>query len=269
MKVAYIGIDLLYPALPALYRRGCDIMRIFTCRTDNVTEFNVKVTEFAHLHNVPITMDRITLKDLQELEELGCELVISAGYYYMIPVNTKIKMINIHPTLLPVGRGAWPMPRLIMEGYTQGGVTFHKIIEEADAGDIVMQSAFKIERNENLMTYMQKVHYLLDDMIGELLDKFEELYNSAFPQQQYENGEIISYFANVVQEDYTVNAYMTVQEADVILRAFYGYECIYRSQDSVYELIEAYATYDLPQECNSFKLKDGYIIARTSREINL
>ena len=133
MKVAYIGIDLLFPALTALYERECDIMKIFTCKTDNITEFNTAVTAFAQLHNIPVTTERITSEDLRELEENGCELIISAGYYYMIPVDTNIKMINIHPTLLPIGRGAWPMPRLIMEGYTEGGVTFHKIIKEADA----------------------------------------------------------------------------------------------------------------------------------------
>lgn len=263
MRIAYIGIDLLYPALPALYDRGCDILKIFTCRTDNVTEFNTDVMEFARLHDIPITMERITLKDLRILEEMGCELVVSAGYYYMIPIGTDMKMINIHPTLLPVGRGAWPMPRLIMDGYTQGGVTFHKIIKEADAGDIVLQRSFHIDKNENHMTYMNKVHLLLDDMIDELVAKLDELYVNALPQ-----GEG-SYFADMVQEDYTVESSMTVQEADVILRAFYGYECIYRSQEGLYELIEAYSTYNLHDNTISFKLKDGYIEAKTAREIRL
>ena len=261
MKIAYIGIDLLYPALPALYDRGCDILKIFTCRTDNVTEFNIKITEFAGLHGIPITMERISLADLKILEDMGCELIVSAGYYYMIPVDTKIKMINIHPTMLPTGRGAWPMPRLIMDGYKEGGVTFHKIIKEADAGDIVLQRCFNIDKNENHKTYMNKVHLLLDDMVDELLDKLDELYNNALPQ-----GEG-SYFADMVQEDYTVEESMTVQEADVILRAFYGYECIYRSREGVYEIIEAYATYGLREGKNVFKLKDGYIEARTAREI--
>ena len=257
-----MGIDLLYPALPALYNRGCNILKIFTCRTDNVTEFNTEITEFAQLHDIPLTMKRITSEDLRELKECGCELIISAGYYYMIPVDTQIRMINIHPTMLPVGRGAWPMPRLILDGYTQGGVTFHKIIKEADAGDIILQRSFDIDLNENHMTYMKKVHFLLDDMVDELLSNIDELYSNALAQEEG------IYFDNMVQEDYTVDSSMTVREADVILRAFYGYECIYKSQGAVYELIEAYSAYDLPViNCISFKLKDGYIIANTAREI--
>lgn len=263
MKIAYIGIDLLYPALPALYDKGCDILKIFTCRTDNITEFNTAVTEFAYSHNIPLTMERITLTDLRILEDIGCELIISAGYYYMIPVDTNIKMINIHPTMLPVGRGAWPMPRLIMDGYTEGGITFHKIVKEADAGDIVLQKSFTIDKKENHMTYMDKVYRFLKGMIDELIDKLDELYNNALPQ-----GEG-SYFADMVQEDYTVDSSMTVQEADVILRAFYGYECIYRSQEGLYELIGAYSTYDLHENYISFKLKDGYVETKTAREIQL
>ena len=44
MKAAYVGIDLLYPALPALADTGCEILRVFTCETDNVTEFNTQVS---------------------------------------------------------------------------------------------------------------------------------------------------------------------------------------------------------------------------------
>ena len=36
MKAAYVGIDFLYPALPAL-AEICEILKIFTCRTDNPT----------------------------------------------------------------------------------------------------------------------------------------------------------------------------------------------------------------------------------------
>ena len=56
MKAAYVGIDFLYPALPAL-AEICEILKIFTCRTDNVTEFNTQVTAYARDHGVPLQTD--------------------------------------------------------------------------------------------------------------------------------------------------------------------------------------------------------------------
>ena len=47
MKAAFIGMDLFLPALEALEASGADIIKIFTCETDNVTEFNHKVIRFA------------------------------------------------------------------------------------------------------------------------------------------------------------------------------------------------------------------------------
>ena len=42
MKIAYLGYDVLYPCLLALESAGCTVMELFTCKTDNVYEFNTK-----------------------------------------------------------------------------------------------------------------------------------------------------------------------------------------------------------------------------------
>ncbi len=52
MKVAYIGLDLFYPALETLKKLGCEIVEIFTCETDNVTEFNQQICNFAKKNNI-------------------------------------------------------------------------------------------------------------------------------------------------------------------------------------------------------------------------
>ncbi len=261
MKIAYIGIDLLYPALPALHNKGCTILKIFSCKTDNITEFNVKVIDFAHKYHIPVTLDRITSEDIENLKELGCELIISAGYYYRIPVDAKIAMINIHPTLLPIGRGVWPMPEIILKGYDKSGITFHKIIHEFDGGDIVLQRSFLLDKRENHMTYMEKVYNLLPEMVDELIDNFEQLYEGAAAQ-----GEG-SYFENPTRDEYTVTSNMTIEEADLILRAFFGYECIFNSGNKLYEIIEAYATDTVHDGYIRFPLKDGYVETKSAREL--
>ena len=116
MKIAYLGIDLLKPVLDSLLREECQVMKLFTCPVDNVTEFNTAVIQTARERGIPYTLDRIRPADLDELADQGCELLVCAGYYYRAPVTDEFPMVNFHPTLLPVGRGSWPMPRLILEG---------------------------------------------------------------------------------------------------------------------------------------------------------
>ena len=73
MKTAFIGIDILYPVLEALSRSGVEIRRIFTCDTDNITEFNTRVAAFARERGIALQRERLRQEDLIRLAEAGCE----------------------------------------------------------------------------------------------------------------------------------------------------------------------------------------------------
>ncbi len=258
MKIAYLGIDMLCSVLDALLRENCEIMKIFTCPTDNVTEFNTKVTETAADRGIPLTFDRITMQDLEELRAAGCGLVVCAGYYYRVPILEGMLMVNVHPSPLPVGRGAWPMPLIIKNRLPFGGVTFHKMTEEFDRGDILMREVFPIREDETLQTYMERLSALVPEMAGRLVRELPRLLKEAVPQGE---GD---YWPNPGEEEWTVTPEMDAEEADRILRAFYGYECIYRTKWERIELIGGRAEKGEP-EGHVFPVKDGYICAERIR----
>jgi methionyl-tRNA formyltransferase len=52
--------------------------------------------------------------------------------------------INLHPSLLPKYRGAAPVPRAILNGECETGVTILYVGEEIDAGDIIAQAKVSI-----------------------------------------------------------------------------------------------------------------------------
>lgn len=265
MKVAYVGIDLLYPALPALEEAGCELMRIFTCDTDNVTEFNTRVVGYAERRGIPLQKTRVTAADLEALVSQGCELLLCGGYYYKIPVRDDLCMVNIHPSPLPVGRGAWPMPVTILRGLGESGVTFHKLTPEMDAGDILLQEKLAVSPDETLETLSEKQRALLPGMVRRLVSALPELWNNAVPQDEAR----AEYWACPTEADWTIREEMPSEKIDRILRAFYGYEVIYENRAGErWELIEARLADCPDREKLCLPCGDRIIIAGSARRMN-
>lgn len=260
MKIAYLGIDLLLPVLRALLDGGCEILKVYTSQTDNVTEFNTAVIQTAKDNGIPYTDRAITEKDLGELAEKGCSLLVCAGYYDRIPVTGAFPMVNFHPSPLPIGRGAWPMPWIILKEIVVGGITVHKMAEKLDAGDILLQEIFHIDAQETLVTYMDKVSALIPGMVGELLEHLPALWERARPQ-----GEGV-YWSAPTAGQWTVRAQMPAAEADRILRAFYGYECLYEKKGQLTELIGGRVVFG-EGSGQAFPVQGGYIEAVKRRVI--
>ena len=234
MKAAYIGIDLLYPALPALREAGAQILKIFTCETDNVTEFNTEICRDARENGIPLQTERIREADLTALREAGCEAVLCGGYYHRIPVIGGMKMINIHPALLPVGRGAWPMAVTILRDLRESGVTIHKMTEALDAGDILIQEKIPVSPRETQKSLTDRQRAALPGMVRTLCANLDELWANARPQ-----GENFEYWPCPTERDWTITEDMEPERIDRVLRAFYGYEVICRKDGETWEIIEA------------------------------
>lgn len=248
----------MFPVLEKLAECGCEVLEIFTCKTDNFTEFNTQITSYASKNAIRCTDERITVCDFVRLKENGCDAVFCAGYYHKIPVYKDIPTVNIHPSLLPHGKGSWPMPYYILEGKSKGGITVHKVAEGFDTGDILMQKEFALTNEDNLETYMCKAISVLCDDIDLLVSDFRKLYDNAKPQ-----GEGC-YLKAPCKEMYTVTENTSCYDADRIFRAFYGYECYYKSENKSRILIKPYAVKSCENIQNdryiAFRLSDGYAV---------
>lgn len=260
MKIAYAGLDLLSPVLDTLISMGENIVGVFTCDVDNEFEFNTHVIRTAEENGIPWTCDRIRADDIERLIDSGCEALICAAYYYRIPVTDKMHMINVHPGLLPKGRGSWPMPVKIMRGERESGVTFHKIAESFDTGDIILQRSFALDPREDLETFTQKIRACLPDMTRELMSDLPTLCKSARPQGE---GE---YLACPDPSQYVLTPDTDASECDRVLRAFAGFECFY--DDPVRGRIALFhgRVRESPS-INSLPVRGGYIAAERYRNV--
>lgn len=79
--------------------------------------------------------------------------------------------IGTHPALLPRNRGRHPLIWAIIEGLTESGLTFFRLDEGADSGDIVWQGKFEILGTDDASTLYRK----MEDLAAEGLHKWVPL----------------------------------------------------------------------------------------------
>ena len=153
------------------------------------------------------------------------------------------------------------MPQVILKGMKKSGVTVHKIAESFDSGDILLQREFEVLPDETLETYMKKAEELLPEMMETLVQSFDALWENAKPQEDS------PYWSAPLPEDFTVSCDMSAWNADKILRAFFGYECIYQGENETFEIIGGRARMGEMPDDECLPLKDGYIKVKTKRRI--
>jgi phosphoribosylglycinamide formyltransferase-1 len=83
-----------------------------------------------------------------ELEAAGIELVCLAGFMRIFSAGFVEawagRMINIHPSLLPLFRGTHTHEQALEAGVRLHGCTVHFVIPELDAGPIIAQAAVPV-----------------------------------------------------------------------------------------------------------------------------
>jgi phosphoribosylglycinamide formyltransferase-1 len=113
---------------------------------------------------------------VKAIKKLDPSLVVMAGFMRILtPVFTEnIEAINLHPSLLPLFKGAHAIEESFSSGMKVGGVTVHRVTPELDSGEILDQTCVKIEPGETLETFTKKIHQteyrLLPEVIRRLLN---------------------------------------------------------------------------------------------------
>ncbi|MEO5911368.1 MAG: phosphoribosylglycinamide formyltransferase [Pelobium sp.] len=110
-----------------------------------------------------------TDKVLTLLKNLNIDIVILAGFLWLVPQNLlkafPNKIINIHPSLLPKygGKGMYgeKVHKAVLEAKeTESGITIHFVNSEFDEGEIIHQSKFKIDNDDDLEMLKFKIQQL-------------------------------------------------------------------------------------------------------------
>ncbi len=140
--------------------------------------------ERARRAGVPTTV----LRDHRDAAELlgalhgaRADLVVLAGYLKLVPAAVvarfRLRMINIHPALLPACGGPGMYGRRVHEavlasGAAESGATVHYVDEQYDRGPIIAQAKVPVRSGDTAETLAARVleaeHRLLPEVVVEL-----------------------------------------------------------------------------------------------------
>lgn len=87
----------------------------------------------------------------------------------------RLGCVNVHFSLLPRYRGAAPVNWAIVRGETETGVTTMRIVEELDAGAILLQRATAIGDGETAPELMERLSLAGAELLSETLRRFDEI----------------------------------------------------------------------------------------------
>ena len=112
------------------------------------------------------------------LQEHKIDLIILAGYMRLIGPTLlsqyEGKIINIHPSLLPLYKGKDAVGQALQDNAIKTGVTVHYVDSGMDTGSIIEQEECQIEPNESRESLEAKIHSIEHKLYSKVIKKLLE-----------------------------------------------------------------------------------------------
>jgi methionyl-tRNA formyltransferase len=159
VRVVFWGTpEFAAPALRALVGEGFDVIGVVT-QPDKPQGRSRKiilspVKQFAIEEEIPVFQPKNARAPelLEQLRELQPDISVVVAYGHILPQKIidlpKLGTLNIHASLLPALRGAGPIQGAIRQGLMETGVTVMRVVQELDAGPMILQADTPIFEDE-------------------------------------------------------------------------------------------------------------------------
>ena len=116
-----------------------------------------KIAQYCLDNNIPLFQPRKMRAQVEEyLAQPRADLGIVAAYGQILPMPVveaqRYGLLNWHPSLLPEYRGPTPIQSVLRDKRTHTGLSWIKVDEQMDAGDIYWQSEYRVQPRDTFLT---------------------------------------------------------------------------------------------------------------------
>ncbi|MFJ5490820.1 bifunctional UDP-4-amino-4-deoxy-L-arabinose formyltransferase/UDP-glucuronic acid oxidase ArnA [Pectobacterium carotovorum] len=208
--------------LEALKLAGYEIQAVFThSDAPGENHFYGSVAKAAAEMDVPVFAPEDINHPLwvNRIRELAPDVIFS--FYYRTLLSDDILQLpsfgafNLHGSLLPHYRGRAPVNWVLVNGETQTGVTLHKMVSRADAGDIVAQSVVAIDEEDTALTLHGKCRTAAAALLAQQLP----LIRSREITLTRQDESRASYFGRRTAADGLIDWHKSAREINNLIRA--------------------------------------------------
>ena len=224
-KIIFMGTpDIAAQHLNVLFKKNLNIVGVFTQpprkKNRGMRIEKSEVHQIAEKNNIevfyPTSIDVTVIEKVKSLEP---DLIIVIAYGIILPSKflniPKYGCINIHVSLLPRWRGAAPIEHALLAGDEKTGISVISISPKLDAGDILMQESFAIDKDINSDDLTLNLTNLGKKTLIETLPLLFE--NKLIRKKQDESK--VTYANKFISEDRRINFYNSSDDVYNHIRA--------------------------------------------------
>jgi len=148
------------------------------------------IKQAADTHGIPVYQpQKVRNPDfIREVERLHPDLIVVVAFGQILPkillAIPRYGCINVHASLLPLYRGAAPIPWAIIRGESETGVTTMLMDEGMDTGPILLQSRVEILPRETSGQLSERLSKLGAELLVETVDHIANGTLTAIPQNK-------------------------------------------------------------------------------------
>ena len=224
-KIIFMGTpDIAAQHLNILIENNLNIVGIFTQpprkKNRGMRIEKSDVHQIADKNNIevfyPSTIDDTVIQQVKSLEP---DLIIVIAYGIILPASflniPKYGCINIHVSLLPRWRGAAPIEHALLAGDDKTGISIIRVSPKLDAGDILMQESFTLDKDINRDELTLNLTNLGKKILMKTLPLLFE--NKLIRKKQDESK--VTYANKFLSEDRKINFYNSTDDVFNHIRA--------------------------------------------------
>jgi methionyl-tRNA formyltransferase len=123
--------------------------------------------------------ERFVAKSELAAFRIDADLIVTSGFPWLLPQTLIDRAprgaINAHPSLLPRHRGPLPLFWIYHADDRETGVTVHRLVAAADAGEVLAQSRFELPRGLSVRDLAAQKQQLGAQMLRDVVARIDSI----------------------------------------------------------------------------------------------
>ena len=193
------------------------------------------VKQLALQHGLPVLQPAALKADeaQRQIADLDADVMVVAAYGLILPKAVlqlpRYGCLNIHASLLPRWRGAAPIPRAILAGDSETGITIMQMDEGLDTGDMLLRHACPIEPDDTAQTLHDK---LAEMGAASIIEALRLLQANRLPPVKQDNNAAC-YAAKLLKSEAQIDWRQDARQIELAVRAYNPFPVCHTNLNSV------------------------------------